>query len=161
MFNSLQEVKLLFPGAQRMNRGNHEIPSLVHACKANNVTDLVIIQETRGRPGMKSLLQLLCFSGTKWHSLDALSLVVNTRASKETLVQLKYSNYHESIIQVFCLLHCCVTRVLVQYQDSWKCEALWVSQIKCSGKCNIVFVIYSDDNRDLQPCSQMSCACKK
>lgn len=70
MFNSLQEVKLLFPGAQRMNRGNHEIPSLVHACKANNVTDLVIIQETRGRPGMKShrvmsLLQLVCFSGTK------------------------------------------------------------------------------------------------
>lgn len=55
----------MFPGAQRMNRGNHEIPSLVHACKANNVTDLVIIQETRGRPGMKFhrvmlLLQLFC-----------------------------------------------------------------------------------------------------
>lgn len=54
----------MFPGAQRMNRGNHEIPSLVHACKANNVTDLVLIQETRGRPGMKfsiivSLLQLI------------------------------------------------------------------------------------------------------
>lgn len=42
----------MFPGAQRMNRGNHEIPALVHACKANNVTDLVIIHETRGQPGM-------------------------------------------------------------------------------------------------------------
>ncbi len=51
MFNLLQEVKLMFPGAQRMNRGNHEIPALVRACKANNVTDLVIVHETRGQPG--------------------------------------------------------------------------------------------------------------
>lgn len=41
----------MFPGAQRMNRGNHEIASLVRACKANNVTDLVIMHETRGQPG--------------------------------------------------------------------------------------------------------------
>ncbi|XP_061753121.1 U3 small nucleolar ribonucleoprotein protein IMP4 isoform X1 [Nerophis ophidion] len=45
-----KEVKLLFPGAQRMNRGNHEVPALVQASKANNVTDLVIIHETRGQP---------------------------------------------------------------------------------------------------------------
>ncbi|XP_061672348.1 U3 small nucleolar ribonucleoprotein protein IMP4 isoform X1 [Syngnathoides biaculeatus] len=45
-----KEVKLMFPGAQRMNRGNHEIATLVRACKANNVTDLVIIHETRGQP---------------------------------------------------------------------------------------------------------------
>uniref|UniRef100_A0A3B4BJ43 Brix domain-containing protein n=1 Tax=Periophthalmus magnuspinnatus TaxID=409849 RepID=A0A3B4BJ43_9GOBI len=45
-----KEVKLMFPGAQRMNRGNHEITSLVRACKANNVTDLVIVHETRGQP---------------------------------------------------------------------------------------------------------------
>ncbi|XP_053466668.1 U3 small nucleolar ribonucleoprotein protein IMP4 [Ictalurus furcatus] len=45
-----KEVKLIFPGAQRMNRGNHEVDTLVHACKANNVTDLVIIHETRGQP---------------------------------------------------------------------------------------------------------------
>lgn len=41
----------MFPGAQRMNRGNHEITALVQACKANNVTDLVIVHETRGQPG--------------------------------------------------------------------------------------------------------------
>ncbi|TWW61061.1 U3 small nucleolar ribonucleoprotein IMP4 [Takifugu flavidus] len=45
-----KEVKLMFPGAQRMNRGNHEIPALVQACRANNVTDLVIVHETRGQP---------------------------------------------------------------------------------------------------------------
>lgn len=47
-----QEMKLMFPGAQRMNRGNHEVKNLVHACKSNNVTDLVIVHETRGQPGM-------------------------------------------------------------------------------------------------------------
>ncbi|KAJ8372071.1 hypothetical protein AAFF_G00294850 [Aldrovandia affinis] len=45
-----KEVKLIFPGAQRMNRGNHEVNALVQACKANSVTDLVIIHETRGQP---------------------------------------------------------------------------------------------------------------
>ncbi|TRY54454.1 hypothetical protein DNTS_023719 [Danionella cerebrum] len=45
-----KEMKLMFPGSQRMNRGTHEIPTLVHACKANNVTDLVIVHETRGQP---------------------------------------------------------------------------------------------------------------
>lgn len=48
----LQEMKLMFPGAQRMNRGNHEVKTLVHACKANSVSDLVIVHETRGQPGM-------------------------------------------------------------------------------------------------------------
>ena len=41
----------MFPGAQRMNRGNHEVGSLVKACRANDVTDLVVIHETRGQPG--------------------------------------------------------------------------------------------------------------
>lgn len=51
----------MFPGAQRMNRGNHEIPTLVRACKANNVTDLVILHETRGQPGERSLSVSLTF----------------------------------------------------------------------------------------------------
>lgn len=53
----------MFPGAQRMNRGNHEIKTLVHACKANNVTDLVIIHETRGQPGITMFYYLIsiCF----------------------------------------------------------------------------------------------------
>lgn len=42
----------MFPGAQRMNRGNHETASLVRACKANSVTDLIIVHETRGQPGI-------------------------------------------------------------------------------------------------------------
>lgn len=47
----LQELKLVFPGAQRMNRGRHEVGALVRACKANGVTDLLVVHEHRGTPG--------------------------------------------------------------------------------------------------------------
>lgn len=51
----------MFPGAQRMNRGNHEISALVRACKANNVTDLIIVHETRGQPGKPTCIEcILC-----------------------------------------------------------------------------------------------------
>lgn len=50
----------MFPGAQRMNRGNHEIAALVRACKGNSVTDLVIVHETRGQPGIIGHWNFLC-----------------------------------------------------------------------------------------------------
>ncbi|KAG1686129.1 U3 small nucleolar ribonucleoprotein IMP4 [Nymphon striatum] len=45
-----KELRLVFPNAQRMNRGNYEIKQLVQACQANEVTDFLIIHETRGKP---------------------------------------------------------------------------------------------------------------
>lgn len=45
-----KEVRLLFPNSQRINRGNYEIKQLVDACRANDVTDLILVQETRGVP---------------------------------------------------------------------------------------------------------------
>ena len=42
----------MFPNAQRLNRGNYVMGQLVQACRANNVTDLIIIHEHRGEPGM-------------------------------------------------------------------------------------------------------------
>nr|XP_033779070.1 U3 small nucleolar ribonucleoprotein protein IMP4 [Geotrypetes seraphini] len=45
-----KEMKLVFPNAQRMNRGKHEMGALVQACKANNVSDLLIVHEHRGKP---------------------------------------------------------------------------------------------------------------
>lgn len=51
MYVHVQELKLVFPGAQRMNRGRHEVGALVRACKVNGVTDLLVIHEHRGTPG--------------------------------------------------------------------------------------------------------------
>ncbi|XP_074873656.1 U3 small nucleolar ribonucleoprotein IMP4 isoform X2 [Carettochelys insculpta] len=45
-----KEMKLVVPGAQRMNRGRHEVGALLQACKANGVTDLLVLHEHRGQP---------------------------------------------------------------------------------------------------------------
>jgi len=45
-----KEVRLIFPNSQRINRGNYEIGQLVNACRANDVTDLVMLSEHRGTP---------------------------------------------------------------------------------------------------------------
>jgi len=45
-----KEMKLVFPGAQRMNRGNHVLKELVEAAKRHGLTDLVLVHETRGQP---------------------------------------------------------------------------------------------------------------
>lgn len=46
----VKELRLLFPNAQRMNRGNYEMKQLVHACRANDVTDFILVHEHRGIP---------------------------------------------------------------------------------------------------------------
>mmetsp|Transcript_9712 Transcript_9712/g.12303 ORF Transcript_9712/g.12303 Transcript_9712/m.12303 type:complete len:297 (-) Transcript_9712:1357-2247(-) len=45
-----KEVKLLFPNAVRMNRGNNRVDELIGSCKDSEFTDMVIVQETRGEP---------------------------------------------------------------------------------------------------------------
>lgn len=45
-----KEMKLTFPTAQRMNRGHYEVSHIVQACRANDVTDLIVLHEHRGEP---------------------------------------------------------------------------------------------------------------
>ena len=47
----LQEIKLIIPNSQRINRGNYETTQLMEACRANDVTDVIIVHEHRGVPG--------------------------------------------------------------------------------------------------------------
>lgn len=46
----MQELRLVFPNSYRLNRGNTVVSQLVQACLAQEVTDLVLLHETRGRP---------------------------------------------------------------------------------------------------------------
>jgi U3 small nucleolar ribonucleoprotein protein IMP4 len=46
-----KEMRLVFPNSQRINRGGHVMKEIVDACKANDVTDLIILHEHRGEPG--------------------------------------------------------------------------------------------------------------
>ncbi|CAG8793634.1 13446_t:CDS:2, partial [Acaulospora morrowiae] len=44
------EIRLVIPNSQRVNRGNYVIKDMVDACRANEVTDLIILHEHRGEP---------------------------------------------------------------------------------------------------------------
>merc|ERR1711991_846469 len=45
-----KELKLIFPNCTRVNRGHLGISDLVELCRQNNVTDMIIMHETRGEP---------------------------------------------------------------------------------------------------------------
>ncbi|KAH8079238.1 putative rRNA primary transcript binding protein [Filobasidium floriforme] len=45
-----KELRLVFPNSYRINRGNYVVKELVEACRANEVTDLVMVHEHRGIP---------------------------------------------------------------------------------------------------------------
>lgn len=44
----VKELKLIFPNCQRVNRGKYELNLLMHACRSNNITDLIVVHEHRG-----------------------------------------------------------------------------------------------------------------
>ncbi|KAJ1735781.1 snoRNA-binding rRNA-processing protein imp4 [Coemansia biformis] len=45
-----KEMRLVIPNSQRINRGNYVVGEIIETCKANEVTDLVVVHETRGQP---------------------------------------------------------------------------------------------------------------
>jgi U3 small nucleolar ribonucleoprotein protein IMP4 len=45
-----QDLKLVFPGTQHINRGPQKVGVLVQACKANRVMDPLVVYEHRGTP---------------------------------------------------------------------------------------------------------------
>lgn len=48
--NFCGEMKHVFPNSKRMNRGKNDMGQLLHLCKKEGMTDLIILHETRGRP---------------------------------------------------------------------------------------------------------------
>ena len=44
-------MRLVFPNSHRINRGNYVVKELAEACRANDVTDLIVLHEHRGIPG--------------------------------------------------------------------------------------------------------------
>ncbi|KAL1738035.1 anticodon-binding protein, partial [Schizophyllum fasciatum] len=43
-----KEMRLVFPNAHRINRGNYVVKELADACRANDVSDLIVLHEHRG-----------------------------------------------------------------------------------------------------------------
>jgi U3 small nucleolar ribonucleoprotein protein IMP4 len=55
----IKEMRLVFPNSHRINRGNYVVKELAAACRANDITDLIVLHEHRGIPGADSLSTLL------------------------------------------------------------------------------------------------------
>ncbi|PWN47810.1 putative IMP4-component of the U3 small nucleolar ribonucleo protein [Violaceomyces palustris] len=45
-----KEVRLIFPNSTRLNRGGYTVSDLGAACRANGMTDLIVLHEHRGVP---------------------------------------------------------------------------------------------------------------
>lgn len=46
----VKELKIVFPNAQRMNRGNQVIKEIIETCRAHDFTDVILVHEHRGVP---------------------------------------------------------------------------------------------------------------
>jgi len=55
-------MRLVFPNSHRINRGNYVVKELSEACRANDVTDLIVLHEHRGVPGTPFALIILKIS---------------------------------------------------------------------------------------------------
>ncbi|KAK9167370.1 hypothetical protein Scep_002561 [Stephania cephalantha] len=46
----VKEMKIVFPNAQRMNRGGQVISEIIGTCRAHDFTDVILVHEHRGEP---------------------------------------------------------------------------------------------------------------
>lgn len=74
-------MRLVFPNSHRINRGNYVVKELAEACRANEVTDLVILHETRGVPGqyfpLDPSISVLSHSHFHWYICIADAMIVS------------------------------------------------------------------------------------
>jgi len=68
-----KEFALVIPGTQRRNRGAHVIREIVEACRSNEITDLVLLHETRGEPDAL-IISHLPYGPTAYFSLSGVVL---------------------------------------------------------------------------------------
>jgi hypothetical protein len=81
MRDNCQEMRLVFPNAHRINRGGYVVKELAEACRANDITDLVILHEHRGVPGLSNAF---CFDRTHLSGLGFVFVRRNDRIALST-----------------------------------------------------------------------------
>ena len=65
-----KEIKLCVPNAQAINRGGYRVNELVDACKKNDFSDIIILNETRGNPD-SMIISHLPFGPTAYFTLSS------------------------------------------------------------------------------------------
>ncbi len=98
-----KELRLVFPNAQRLNRGGYEYRQLLDACRANDVTDFVVVHETRGRPdGM--IVCHLPYGPTAYFNLSDVVMRHDVNASDEVKLNKVSEQYPHLIFHNFKVL---------------------------------------------------------
>ena len=65
-------MRLVFPNSHRINRGNYVVRELAEACRANNVTDLIVLHEHRGVPGETCRVSVFTSTSDETLAIDAM-----------------------------------------------------------------------------------------
>lgn len=90
-----KEMRLVFPNSQKINRGNYVIKDICDACRANEVTDLIIFHEHRGEPdGM--IVSHFPYGPTAYFSLHNVGLrhdIENRGTVSEQFPHLVFDNF--------------------------------------------------------------------
>ncbi|KAH9938571.1 anticodon-binding protein [Fomitopsis serialis] len=84
-----KEMRLVFPNSHRVNRGNYVMKELAEACRANDVTDLVILHEHRGTPDAM-IVSHLPHGPTVFFTLHNVQLRHDISTYKESTVSEQY-----------------------------------------------------------------------
>ncbi|KAL0070859.1 snoRNA-binding rRNA-processing protein imp4 [Marasmius tenuissimus] len=84
-----KEMRLVFPNSHRVNRGNYVIKELADACRANDVTDLIVLHEHRGVPDAM-IVSHFPHGPTVYFTLNNVQLRHDIATYKESTVSEQY-----------------------------------------------------------------------
>ncbi|KAF9263508.1 Brix-domain-containing protein [Marasmius fiardii PR-910] len=84
-----KEMRLVFPNSHRVNRGNYIIKELAEACRANDMTDLIVLHEHRGVPDAM-IVSHFPHGPTAYFTLNNVALRHDIATYKESTVSEQY-----------------------------------------------------------------------
>jgi len=84
-----KEMRLVFPNSHRINRGNYVVKELAEACRANDVTDLIVLHEHRGVPDAM-IVSHFPHGPTVYFTLNNVSLRHDIGTYKDSTVSEQY-----------------------------------------------------------------------
>ena len=110
-----KELRLIFPNSQRLNRGNYVLSQLVQACRANEVTDLILVHEHRGEPGSLTICNLFTNLDSGWsRSLSTFCLIwkdIKVMPNQVTVLVRKNRKIFELTVILMAYIFLCTSQI--------------------------------------------------
>lgn len=85
---------MTIPNSQAVNRGSHDVKSMIQACKATDVTDIVFLNETRGVPD-SLIISHMPHGPTAFFSLHNVVMRHDIKDKKHMSEQYPHLIFHE------------------------------------------------------------------